>query len=333
MQNVLFVCQTCGKDLAEATFCGIGIRGKLTIEILQQSTQFHYIPCYANSNSELEGYIVKHEPIVVIYNYHDITTPWMQNAGLRVQYPHITHVMIHYDVTQHMVDFFHPGNFHGFQYVITDNDTLNLSSTSNVLLVCRSIPEYIHDGDACVPPCDIPKIGFQGFGFPHKGIDNIAHKVVEEFDEAVIRLHIPYSMFGDPRGDQARSRVAEVQSIISSKPNIRVEVSHDFMKDEDIVKWLHENDVNCYFFAPLESSGIASSPDYAIAAKKPIAIKRSHMLRHFWNLDPSISIEDLPLKTIMNNGIAPLKPIYQKYNRSNVVRDYDAICKRLSSRS
>jgi hypothetical protein len=171
----------------------------------------------------------------------------------------------------------------------------------------------------------IPIIGFQGFGFPHKGINRIAYKIQEEFDEAIFRLHIPCSFYGDPNGDSARQRVAEVQQIIT-KPGIKIEASYDFLSDEEIVKWLNNNTVNCYFYDYLENSGIASSPDYAISARRPIAINNSRMFINLHDLTPSIEIEKNSLKQIIENGITPLLPIYEKYKPQNVVCDYENVC-------
>ena len=54
----------------------------------------------------------------------------------------------------------------------------------------------------------------------HKGIEKIAYQVIKEFDEAIIRLHIPNSFYVDPQGYQARARVNAVRQIVSKKPGI-----------------------------------------------------------------------------------------------------------------
>jgi hypothetical protein len=231
--------------------------------------------------------------------------------------------MIHHFVLQTHIDNFNPEDFIGFKYVISDNDTLIANNTS-IFVVPRSIPSS--DKISIENRIDtIPKIGFQGFGVGHKGIAKLAHQIQSEFDEAIFRLHMPYSYFGDRDGHEARTRVNEIRSIIT-KPGIRIEVSHDFLSDEDIIKWLNENTVNCYFYDYLPNSGIASSPDYAIAARRPIAITNSRMLANLHNLSPSIEIEKTSLKEIINNGITPLLPIYEKYKKENVVRRYEEIC-------
>lgn len=149
-----------------------------------------------------------------------------------------------------------------------------------------------------------------------------------EFDEAIIRLHIPFSFFGDPHGLKAKERVREVQSIIT-KSGIKVEATHEFKDDIEIVKWLNENDVNCYLYDYLDGCGIASSPDYALAACKPIAVTKSHQMRHMWNLQPSVLVEQNSLKTIIENGILPLKPLLDRYTHENIVKAYESMCDQL----
>jgi hypothetical protein len=136
---------------------------------------------------------------------------------------------------------------------------------------------------------------------------------------------MPCSYYGDPAGEEAQKRIKEVKQILK-KPGIQLEVSTQFMDDETIVRWLHDNDLNCYFYHYQDGCGIASSPDYAIAAHKPIAITHSFQLRHMWNLKPSIQIEENSLKTIMANGVAPLEPLYAKHSHTALRTRVEQVC-------
>jgi hypothetical protein len=323
---VLFISQTVGMSNDKTnTYCGVGIRGELTSKILtsRYSNKYNFIIEFIDNNNDLDIVIQKHFPKIIIYNYHSGATPWLNDQTIRLKYNTIKHIMIHYDLLQKDIDNFNPSNFVGFNYVITDNDRLITNNTS-IFLVPRSIPfsDKINNENRIDK---IPKIGFQGFGFAHKGINKLAHQIQYEFDDAIFRLHMPCSYFCDRYGNEARNRVNEVRSIIT-KPGIKIEVSHDFLSDEDIIKWLNENTINCYFYDYLPNSGIASSPDYAIAAKRPIAINNSRMVVNLHNLSPSIEIEKSSLKEIINNGITPLLPLYEKYKQENVVRRYEDIC-------
>lgn len=311
----------------EKLHCGIGIRGKLTADILTKipSNKYKFVVGFIMSQHELETFIIENKPSLIIYNYHGTSTNWLNDDYIRNKYNNIIHIMIHYDLLQSHVDNFSPNNFNGFKYIITDNDKINNKNCENVFIVTRSVP-FINDINIDENRVDkIPIIGFQGFGFKHKGIDRLAHKIQEEFDEAIFRLHMPFSYYCDPYGYITKQVIDELHHIIK-KPGIKIEVSHDFMSEEDIVKWLNKNTINCYFFDYLENSGIASSPDYAIASFRPIAVNNSRMLVHLHNLEPTIEIEKSSLREIINNGIKPLYPIYNKYRNENVLKDYENIC-------
>ena len=79
----------------------------------------------------------------------------------------------------------------------------------------------------------------------------------------------------------------------------------------------------------MEGAGIASSPNYGLAAKRPMAITNSTMYKNLHNLEPTIEIEKSSLKQIIANGLTPLLPIYKKYTKNNVLKDYEHICDRL----
>jgi GDP-D-mannose 3', 5'-epimerase len=327
-QNILFMTQPNGFiNDSTNSFCGIGIRGHLTSEILTQSfsTKYNFIRETCNSNAELEGHIINHKPVIIIYNYHSHSTPWLNDSVLRDKYNNIKHVMIHYDLLQEHIDNFNPSRFVGFNYIITDNDKLNNTKPNNVFIVPRSIPwSPLPSNENRLDT--IPKIGFQGFCGSSKKIDRIAHQIQNEFDEAIFRMHMPNQYYECESGINYRNHLVEEIKRIITKPGIKIEISYNFLSDEDIVKWLNENTINCYFYDYLPGSGIASSPDYAIAAKRPIAINNSRMFVNLHNLEPSIEIEKSTLKQIIANGITPLIPLYHKYSHENVVRKYIELC-------
>jgi hypothetical protein len=315
VKKVLFVTQTLGHKAA----CGIGLIGKLVGESLVKSKKYDFEILYTDSEKDLEDKVVATSPAVIIYNYHSHTTPWIQKSKLRKRFSNIVHIMLHHDIHQQIIDSYNPRKNFGFRYLVTADPTLR--GNKHVFLVNRLTPpyqpkSYVDQG--------IPIIGFQGFGPRHKGIHKIAEKVQEEFDEAIIRLHIPFSFYGDPEGKEARNRVEEVRSIIK-KPGIKVEASHELLSTDKIVEFLSENTINCYFYDYLPGAGLASSPDYALSARRPIAVTKSHQLRNFLGLSPSICIEDNSLKDIISFGLKPLEDLHNSYTEESVLRDYETM--------
>lgn len=323
MAKILFVTQTLGSKQA----CGIGLIGKLVGESLVKSKKYDFEIFYTDSELELKEKIRETDPKAIIYNYHCITTPWIQSQKLRKKFPNIIHIMLHHDIHQEIIDSYKPSKNFGFKYLVTADPTLQ--GNEYVFLVNRLIPPYKPE-----PYRDkgIPVIGFQGFGPPHKGIHKIAERVQEEFDEAIIRLHIPFSFYGDSDGKQAFKRVEEVRNIIK-KPGIKIESSHRLLSTERIIEFLGENTINCYFYDYLPGAGLASSPDYALAARRPIAVTKSHQLRNFIGLNPSICIEDHSLREIISFGLKPLEKLHQNYTEESVLRDYERMLDKLLSQA
>jgi len=323
--KILFVTQTLGHKAA----CGIGLIGKLLGEALIQHPDYEFGVVFSDSMSDVINIIAQFDPKVVIYNYAPGTTPWMNDPRMRAQFPHIKHARIMHDMHQGIADAFHPNLHEGWEYLIADDPSV--VGNDHVFITNRLLP----DGPTVqyVEPAK-PIIGFQGFGPPHKGIARLAHKVQEEFDEATLRFHIPFGYYEDLAhgyaGSNAHQRVKEVMSIIN-KPGIDVVITHDLLETQEIVNLLAQNTINCYFYDYLDGCGIASSPDYALAAKRPIAVTRSHQMRNFWNLTPSVLIENSSIKEIIAQGTTPLEPLYQAYSKESVLRDYGVIIQKLIS--
>lgn len=320
--RVLFVTQ--GMDGHRAA-CGIGLMGKLLGETLLDHPKYKFELLYADDYATIESKVQEFDPCAIIYNYAPGTTPWMDHAlEQRTRLSHIKHFRIMHDMHQEIANNYRPDQNYGWEYIIADDPTV--AETPHVFITNRLLPPGPRTSYTDV---GVPIIGFQGFSSihtdDHKGIRKIARQVVHEFDEAIIRLHIPYGYYGDPNGVAARARVEEVKHIISGKPGIRLETSFDLLDTQSVVDMLAQNTINCYFYDYLHGAGLASSPDYALAAKRPIAVTRSHQMRNFWNLDPTVLIENSSLRTIIQNGTQPLETLYRAYSKESVHGDYTRI--------
>ena len=322
-RTILFVTQTLGDKAA----CGIGLMGDVTGKVLLQHPEFNFKMVYADTLNVVEDAILAHNPEAIIYNYAPGTTPWMDHPHLRHTFPQIKHIRIMHDMSQSIADAYWPRFNHGWEYIIADDPSVKETQfvfTTNRLLPGKPTVSYVEP--------EKPIIGFQGFGPPHKGIARLAHQVQEEFDEATLRLHIPFGFYEDQvhgrKGSNALARAEEVKRIIT-KPGIDVIITHDLLDTQQIIDLLAQNTINCYFYDYLDGCGLASSPDYALAAGRPIAVTRSHQMRNYWNLEPSVLIENSSIKQIIANGTAPLEPLYKAYSKESVWQDYSRILNKL----
>ena len=176
----------------------------------------------------------------------------------------------------------------------------------------RPLPmtQYIQDH----PPTDFsnPIIGSFGFGSASKGFDIIVRKVQDEFDRATIRFIIPFNEAYDPDGDLAKASADACRRVLT-KPGITLEISHDFVTDDEIVQFLSKNDVNMFLYT-ISNQGRACSSviDFALCANRPIAVSSSEMFRHIYKDD--ICVEKRTIRQIIEFGTNHVKALRSKWS-------------------
>jgi hypothetical protein len=326
MKKVLFVIQ----ELENKTLCGIGIISDLIAKTICKSQKHRIEVLYADNFQKVLDYAQNFDPDVIIYNYSTTTMPWVTSGrwrlGLRAK-----QILRFPDGSQKTVDDFSPDNWGGFEYLLMDDDVVNTKSSKNVFTTQRLMAPYVPR--TTYIDQDVPIIGFQGQLVPHKGLHNVVKQVQHEFDEAIIRVHSPHYHYGP--GAQVWNYALNLAKKAIYKPGVRLEHSTDIKSNQEIVDFLAENTINCYFYDYLDGYGLASATDYALAAKRPFAVTRSHQFRNYWDSDPSILIENNSLKQIISNGLKPLEKYYEKYSEESVIADYeriiDTVCKKGTS--
>lgn len=280
--------------------CGVNQYGQRTHKLLLRSEklQVTYAPC--DSMAQAMERINATAPDVVLYNFHSYTIPWANN-DLLAQYPHIKHIAIVHE----------PGMVTGSKM----NQRIQQDTLPRILFECTD--NYVEH--------PIPVIGSFGFGSWHKGFHNLILRIQEQFDEAVFRLHIPPSHYCDPNADLAKAIVAECQKRIT-KPGIKIDADYEFFSEEQLLTWLNQNTLNAFHYEPLPySPGNSSVIDYALSAKRPIAITKSPMFRQIEGAVPSVFIEDVPMKQTIANGLTPLAPFYEKWSIQNAINYWEGV--------
>lgn len=286
--------------------CGIHQFGKRVGNTLKESNKYEFLYLTTDNWNTFIQTIMTYDIKAVIFNYYPATMPWISH-----------HLLNQLNIPK--LALFHELPITGFDYYIHLDPTF--FEKDNRFTTGR--PLFSYDKTFTLP--SIPMIGSFGFGFHNKGYHRIVQQVQEEFDEAIIRLHIPFAHFGDQYGDSARSIGDYCKSLVH-KPGVRIEVTHHFMSDEQILDFLAQNTINCFFFDNMYGRGISSSIDYALSVKRPIAITgMGWMFRHIRNISPTICIEYASLKWIIANGNTPLEPYQQMWSKENTIKDYERI--------
>lgn len=273
----------------------------------------------ANEN-DIRSAIARANPAAVIYNWHPATLPFIDKEFTRrMGSPAVPAIGFFHEITADAANAVRDDIFDCW---ICGDPTLQ---TDNPYIFKSGRPLPVYENTKSAPA--IPTIGSFGFGFPNKGFARLAALVQQQFDEAVIRLHIPFSAFFDPDGREALARVDEARAQIK-KPGIGIEASHSLLSKEGLLDFLAANSLNAFLYDDMYR-GIASTVDYALVVDRPIAITRSYMFRHLWNATPSILVEERTLPEILAAGTAPLDRFKQAWSAKSLATEYETILDRI----
>lgn len=303
MKNILFLNH-------KEQQCGVYQYGYRTASILKRSKQFNF--SYHEIDYEYEFYnlIESEKPDGIIYNYHPSTMGWLNNNILS-SYFDITHYGIHHEGNE-------IENIKFDNYILSDSSSLSYPNKFPV-------PRPLFPG-ATMPVLkdEIPVIASFGFGFKNKGFERLVKLVNEQFDEAIIKLHIPFAHYGDKMGTVAKSIASACQSHIT-KDKIKLIITHDFLSDSNLLEFLSNNTINAFLYDQMPGRGLSSVIDYALSVNVPIAITDTFMFRHISKTNPSICVENSSLQEIINNGSSVLQDYRHLWSNSNLISVYESI--------
>lgn len=256
--------------------CGVADYGKRLFNIL--ATAMDITMCECDEMPDLTGYDI------ALYNYHYATMPF-----ITTDHTWVKHIAL-----------FHEAHLnHRFDKVIP----------------VESLPRPLFNFSGPVPFYDVSVIGSFGFGFPSKNFPLLATKVKKQFDKAILRLNIPFAEFGDADGILAKGEVEKCNDILKGS-NIELQVSHEFLNNHDLLNWCRHNSLNAFLYEQSSGRGLSSCIDYALSARKPIAVSNSEMFRH---LPQEICIDNFTMPEIINKSIRPLYGVYEENSNEKLV--------------
>jgi SAM-dependent methyltransferase len=317
--------------------CGVYEFGKKITGVLEHSSRYRFTRIECSSLAELHDAIRDNDPAAIIYNYHPSVLPWLATKVAPGLYRNniasitVPQVGIIHEVTQQVADTatgyakkYFPGDITRlcntlFDHYIAPDPTLLLLNPL-VYKTGRLVPEYLND----FPLPLLPTIGSFGFGTPNKGFEKIVELVQQEFDEALIRFNIPSADFGDKDGSHARAIENNCRGLLV-KPGIRLEVTHEFHDEKQLLDFLARNTINVFLYEDTVGRGLSSTVDNALAVGRPIAVSDSLMFRHVLSASPSVCVKKNSLKTILANGFAPLQQFQVEWTAGNLLWEYERI--------
>jgi hypothetical protein len=263
-----------------------------------------------SSLSDAEAAIARHEPEVVIWNWHHGTLGTIVHPTSKRSFS-VASVCLLSEFDPHLIvgDFFD---------VFVMPDPTNEFRHPRFFTCGRAI--VAQDNEQPHPA--MPTIGTFGFGVGIKGYQRMIEIVRDCYATATLRLHIPANWAVDPEGMIARQFVAALRT--KAGPEMTIEASHAWLDDDDLLRWLGKNTVNIFPYDPVAHPGISTSTDWALAARRPIAITNCGLFKHLRHLP--ICLESYTLREIVERGTSPLEHLWSEWSYENFAKRWLMIC-------
>ncbi len=295
--------------------CGVYQYGKRFGNIAKKSKHHNFIYLEIDSESEFHNFYIKYKPKAIIYNYLSGTMPWLTEEIVQ-SYRNI-------GVKQYLI-VHNVGYSRFFDYYLHQNPYHDRIDSNNFALA-RPLFDYIPT-QIKKESSDILHIGSFGFGFRVKYFDQICRIINQQlsYKQVQINLHLTSSHFC-PNANDIDSIKKDCLNAITHD-NIKLNMTHDFLTDQQMLDFLYNNDLNIFFYQNYSGyNGISSTVDYALSVKKPLAICRSNMFSHILDVQPSICVENNSLLNIINNGFTPLEEKYNSWTNEKFIHTLENI--------
>ncbi len=290
--------------------CGIYNHARATCSILKTSDKYEYEFVPVAGREEFLDWLQKSTADVLLWNYHQTILGWLDDELIRkIGLPQF--MITGYDGVAIFKGILH--------YFVCDPTFVPHENYSPVARPLKHYPDVHYS-----PPGEVIKVGSFGFGQYTENFPYLVSMVNAQFRELVIlNLHITYGACVDSTGALAREIANQCYATANS--NVKLNIDHDFLDDDySLVKKLNENDINVLCYSEMPGRGTSSCIDYLLSAKKPIALSSSDMFRHI-NYDHQLQYDSTSLKSILENGLAPLEVFYEMWSEKTFIHDYESI--------
>ncbi len=105
------------------------------------------------------------------------------------------------------------------------------------------------------------------------------------------------------------------------KPGIKLVITHEFVNEIDIVKFLQTTTMNIFMYGTCLSAGVSSVIDYALSVKTPIAIVNTSWFRHIYSEEIDVSVNYL--NHILKHSSSHCDKYREKFSNKNLIDTVD----------
>lgn len=261
--------------------------GWMVYQCLVQSDQFilDYREVDVNDRQIETGYDF------YFFNYHPVTMGWLQTNRLKKELGLVITMILEVAPDDPFV--FCPEKHFNFYCAL---DPTVRSKQNNLYPFPRPLEKV--DFELPLVHNEVPVIGSFGFATRGKGFQHVVEAVNKEFEKAIVKINIPYGDFV-PDSEQYAFFLGQLCTR-KAKPGIDVQVTHNFMSKDELIKWCNANTLNCFLY-DRDMPGLSATTDQAIVTGKPLAVSDNDTFRHitaYLPPYPSFSLKDSIEKSV-----------------------------------
>jgi len=289
--------------------CGVYQMGKRVYEIASMSNRIDYVYREVNSLAEYRTAVGEEIPDGILYNWHWDRWPWLNQFEITCR-GSLLHYFIYHDgsVFPKYSKYLFFGGLDPYKRAIPESDRI---------LLPRPLFEY----NGKYPKNKLPTIGSFGFAFLHKRFPELVSLVNQNYNEAVINLHMTTPFFGDTPGNRT-SDIVDACRRANRKKGIILNIDTKFRNDDETLSMLARNDINIFFYSDNNNNpGLSSAMDYALSVKRPIALSDYIMFRHVTT--PQIVVPNNSIPDVVRLGTKPVEHLYKDWSRETLSRKLD----------
>jgi len=284
--------------------CGVYQFAKRVFDLASKSQKISYFyreieygdpSTHISSRTAYYNVLTEIDPDYIVYNWHWDRMPWLREDDLTSNKRSKHYFMWHDGSMMRGYD----------KYIFfggLDPDQTAVPVDKRILL-----PRPLYNYNGVYPRNDLITIGSFGFAFLNKRFPDLVKLVNNEFDRAILNIHMTNPYFGDTPGN-VLSEIVSACNKNNTNPNIKLNINTNFVDDDAVLTFLAGNDINVFYYDLYRQVGLSSAIDYALSVKRPIAITNHTAFRHI--VSDEILIENNSIEAILNRGTRPIDKYY-----------------------
>lgn len=302
--------------------CGVSEYGRRIKHIISKSKKYKIIYKEVKDSNNIGFIINLYKPDLCLYNYHCMTLG------------NLEYTIANNKLCKHIVIYHEFGmTSKSHDAIISVNSDMKDDEANKVF----SIPRPLLSMNLNKSENSTVKIGTYGFLSHDKNIESTVDKIIEDFDEAILNFNFPINSHEYDLSIRNNIISSIKNKIFNSKKKLTLNITDNYFNSQQLIEFLNENDLNIFSNKDRDGNvafgtyrtgfdlALSATTDYALMSKKPFALSKSNMFRHFESVFPSIYYEDRRLNEIMESGFDPFESILDNNNEKKFLDKFEFI--------